>query len=1754
MIGGYTIPDPYGSLWTLVDEWGTGKINQPAADFDERVVNDGTGNLVWRFSNAVTGSFSDQPNSPSSPLVAGETTSGLYNYRGPNHTTPFSPPQSRAPATTKFFRAGFRFKSATGAAQANLALNVSPTARQSDRRMSFLSITDTGTGFDLGFSDTISGGGFASTTIQSGLSYTAWHRIDMRIEFVDGINGDGTGNDIVTVYLNGALIHTGTTWETYFRSLTSPLPLTGVNAIDAIAIRSSGTARPANAGNGLFFDDVVVDNDPEIEVTGNLIEIPAGDTLPDDDDGTDFGSVALLGGTVTRTFTINNTGSSALNLTGTAPNYVTLSGTGASHFSVSTQPTTPVAALSGTTTFTVTFDPSTAGSKTAKVRILNDDVDESVYEFDITGQGIATPDLFYTNGFENNSSDWNANAVRVASGTGGITSANGAFHAVSSATTPFTQWGGYNFGAGNAVPTTFREYRTAVSIYLDVGGGWTNDRRFDFSSAINTSAGTHRRDFIFNAGFYNDATGPGANTNRFVISTSNGSQPGSAYAKNPARDPIAISTSGWYTFSHHFYNNSSVLAVDLFIHDSSGALVKKWTLSDPSDLIANIGGNRYGWFAFNQFSTLAFDDAELTYFPEIAVELVGNVDVPDGSSVDLGVATFNGVIDTAFTIKNTGIADLKDLAVTIDGPDSSFFSVFTAPVPPVAAPAGETTLVLRFTAGSPGGVKSAVVHIANNDRDEAPFDIHVTAEAPYSAGLSGGNLTLTDSNAGNTNDNLVLSRSGSNLRIYDADNQIVAGPGTSQIDANTIDVPFADITGGITFNGISGNDILTVNLSTGNPLPPGGIAFNGGAGNDALRVVGNGQVVVYTPDAVTNGNGSIDIGGQLLTFTGLEPIDFEGVSFTLNLPNANDIVDLANGVLIDGTTPATVITGTSGGVGFENARVRSSSITINTTSMAGTDAITVTSADNAHMNTSLTLTTGVEVGDTITVNGTTTVTGTTTLNAATVALNADVTGTVTGSVATAITVASPGQIQDGINVAASTGGTLTAGAGAFAENLALTKELTMRGAQFGVDARGRVVGAPNPAVETVVAPVTGMALELQTNSNASVIDGFAFVGSHNGTSGTVGNTSGTNTGLQFKNNQVSVATGFTTSAIFMNRPAVDATFDRNEFVASTGSTQAVFLDGADAFHGLQFTNNNVLRSGALAGTGFFVDGNRNIGTSASLATPLVKGNLFQNHALGFNGGQRAFDDAEISENTFTLNTGGFAGGPRDSTITRNSFTSNSLYGLRLTSFGNTADPTRGTQNTQVTNNVFTGNGTTVDLVNGYGDVRIDDQFNGTQSTNTISGNSLGSTIGVFNRESNPEVVNFSSNWWGGSSNPETAGKILGVAAANVDYTAWLTGGTDTDLVTAGFQGDFSSLRVDDDSPQSGLTGRIQEGVNALTATGTLGVESGTYTENVDTSTKAVTLAAGASPGQVVVNGSFTLDGNDALPVEINGLAAGTDYDQWVVNGTVNLGGATLSLSGSHMLLPNQSFTIVDNDDSDAVTGTFSGLAEGAIITFNGLPLQLSYVGGSGNDVTLSHLNEIVVHDGSHSLAPELSNGQIAVVDFGSTAPNVASVRNFLVRNTGITDLAIFTITVPSGYITNGGAAVLAPGASYGFQVSLESDTPATYAGSITINHDDLNEPAFDFPVTGTVVAPGSAPVVNVGDDVAVQGTTGSPVLGGPPGSTLYSFIGSPAVNSSGVLASAVQIRHANASLHTGMMVGQPLVLITTDTQTAPSLA
>jgi hypothetical protein len=55
-----------------------------------------------------------------------------------------------------------------------------------------------------------------------------------------------------------------------------------------------------------------------------------------------------------------------------------------------------------------------------------------------------------------------------------------------------------------------------------------------------------------------------------------------------------------------------VLVGTMRLLDSNGVVLHTWTLSDPSDVIGTtVGGNRYGWFASQEFPFLAFDDSAL---------------------------------------------------------------------------------------------------------------------------------------------------------------------------------------------------------------------------------------------------------------------------------------------------------------------------------------------------------------------------------------------------------------------------------------------------------------------------------------------------------------------------------------------------------------------------------------------------------------------------------------------------------------------------------------------------------------------------------------------------------------------------------------------------------------------------------------------------------------------------------------------------------------------------------------------------------------------------------------------------------------------------------------------------------------------------------------------------------------------------------------------------------------------------------------
>lgn len=114
------------------------------------------------------------------------------------------------------------------------------------------------------------------------------------------------------------------------------------------------------------------------------------------------------------------------------------------------------------------------------------------------------------------------------------------------------------------------------------------------------------------------------------------------------------------------------------------------------------------------------------------------------------------------------------------------------------------------------------------------------------------------------------------------------------------------------------------------------------------------------------------------------------------------------------------------------------------------------------------------------------------------------------------------------------------------------------------------------------------------------------------------------------------------------------------------------------------------------------------------------------------------------------------------------------------------------------------------------------------------------------------------------------------------------------------------------------------------------------------STLSVTSLAGPGASQA----SYRV-----LDIHLNGTDVGA-YGKLISSGDVTLTGGSLSASPGFNPQPGQVFTIIDKTSAGPIT-TLPGYdpavfgPEGTIITLNGMPFRLSYVGGDGNDVTLT---------------------------------------------------------------------------------------------------------------------------------------------------------------------------------------------------------
>ncbi|MFC1800310.1 right-handed parallel beta-helix repeat-containing protein, partial [Candidatus Eisenbacteria bacterium] len=162
--------------------------------------------------------------------------------------------------------------------------------------------------------------------------------------------------------------------------------------------------------------------------------------------------------------------------------------------------------------------------------------------------------------------------------------------------------------------------------------------------------------------------------------------------------------------------------------------------------------------------------------------------------------------------------------------------------------------------------------------------------------------------------------------------------------------------------------------------------------------------------------------------------------------------------------------------------------------------------------------------------------------------------------------------------------------------------------------------------------------------------------------------------------------------------------------------------------------------------------------------------------------------------------------------------------------------------------------------------------------NCISGNV---TYGVENTDTG-NTLDASGNWWG--SNVASTVRSEAHGGVDVDYTPWLDGGSET---SPGFDGDFSTLYVDDDSPQTGTTGRIEEGVDLVTGS-TVNVNPGTYPEGLVTIDKSLAIIGDAGTRPVVTPTEDTNNATHRGWFQVEGSGTVVDIKNMVFNGSGKL--------------------------------------------------------------------------------------------------------------------------------------------------------------------------------------------------------------------------------------------------------------------------
>lgn len=517
-------------------------------------------------------------------------------------------------------------------------------------------------GFQVEYSS--NGGGVWSDlgAVGEGLNWYSDTDVDAIADDADGWSGDNAEWQTGKIGLPGAMEN-------------------NANAMIRIRFESDGSI----TDEGVAFDDVIISSGFEIEVTGNGQEILHGDTSPSFNDFTDFGSVDITSGTRSKTFTIMNVGGGTLTLNGATS--VSLSGTHAADFTVTTQPAATTLDAQESTTFTIEFDPSATDGRTATVSIDSDDADEDPYTFDILGTGVNAVLVHDFNSTDNGwtvttntNGDWSR-------GTGSLsTGADGSYWH----TTPN---GIYSNSAVLTIesPTIDLTGESDLSLYMDIR--YDSEEEWDGLKVEYSDDGGVS---WFDLGVVDDGLG---------------------WYNDSDVDAFANDEDGWSGDNSVW--TAAQIGLPSAIENISNAQFRVLFESDGS--VTGTGAAFDNFMVYTGFSEIYVESNEVEIVNgQTSTDALGNTDF---RTVDVTSGTRSKI----YTITNIGGASLNltgGTPVTISGSASADFTVTSQPTLSLTG-FESSTFTIEFDP-SATGTRNATVSIASDDSDEDPFTFDIS--------------------------------------------------------------------------------------------------------------------------------------------------------------------------------------------------------------------------------------------------------------------------------------------------------------------------------------------------------------------------------------------------------------------------------------------------------------------------------------------------------------------------------------------------------------------------------------------------------------------------------------------------------------------------------------------------------------------------------------------------------------------------------------------------------------------------------------------------------------------------------------------------------------------------------------------------------------------------------------------------------------------------------------------------------------------